>query len=253
MLRLENISKAFGSLVVSNAVTLDVTPGQRHTIIGPNGAGKTTLLRTLAGLAQYKGRLRLNGGDLAICPHTLRAKTISYLPQSGAVHWPMRVRDVAALGRMPFGASLQRLSAQDRSLVQKGLEDCDAAHLADQSATELSGGELSRVLLARVLASATPVILADEPTASLDPAHQINTMQRLVASAQEGRLVVAVSHDIDLAARYATRMIALENGVIVGDGAPESLLDSGVLQRIFGVRFLRVNVDGVSALTIARI
>ncbi len=226
--------------------------GEFIAIVGPNGAGKTTLLRALAGQAPFKGRLRLNGGDLAICAPSLRARTISYLPQNGGVHWPMRVREVVALGRMPFGASLQRLTKVDNSLVKKALEDCDAAHLADLPATDLSGGELSRVLLARVLASDTPVILADEPTASLDPAHQIATMQRLAVAAQAGRLVVAVSHDISLATRYATRMIALEDGVIAGDGAPGSLLDSGILERIFGVRFLQAEIDGVRAVAIAR-
>ncbi len=247
-----NLCVALNARSIIRDCSFSMRAGEFITIIGPNGAGKTTLLRALAGLIPYSGSLALDGVELSQITAASRAKQIGYLPQNGSVHWPMRVRDVVALGRLPFGAMLQRLSAGDEALVQKALRDCDVAHLEDTAATELSGGELSRILFARVLASDTPVILVDEPTASLDPAHQISIMQLMARAAKAGRMVVSVSHDISLAVQHATRMIALERGFIAGDGSPIDLLDSGVLQRIFGVRFLRAEIDGVSAITIAR-
>ena len=162
----------------------------------------------------------------------------------------MRVRDVVALGRMPFGASLQKLSAADDALVQQAMADCGIVHLADKPVTELSGGELSRVLLARVFAVSAPVILVDEPTASLDPAHQISIMQLLARTAASGRIVIAVSHDIGLAAQYAGRIIALDHGRIAADGPASLVVDSHALETVFGVRFHRTMIEGRDVVTI---
>lgn len=225
-------------------VSVDLQAGEFVVIVGPNGAGKSTLLRAMAGLQRHAGRLDLEGDAVATMKPHVRARRIAYLPQGGEVHWPMPVRDIVALGRLPFGAALQRLSEEDRLQIDSAMAACSLVSIADRPVTLLSGGELSRVLLARALAADTAILLADEPAASLDPGHQIATMDLLSRRAAAGRLVVAVSHDISLALRYATRMLVLENGALLADGPPAALLDSGMMERIFGVRFHRVNSPG---------
>ncbi len=246
------LSISIGGRAIVRDCSLEFRRGEFVTLVGPNGAGKSTLLRALAGLSRYSGSIRLEGRELLTVADDLRARTIAYLPQQASVHWPMRVRDVVALGRLPFGASMQKLSAADAEIVGNALQKCAIQNLADFAATELSGGELSRVLLARALAVEAPILLVDEPTASLDPAHQIRVMQALAQEAAAGRLVISVSHDIGLALPYSTRMLAMSDGAVAGDSTPSGLLDSGVLERIFGVRFHMALVGGAQALAISQ-
>lgn len=232
-----------GRSVLSD-ISCEFRAGEFVIIVGRNGAGKSTLLRALAGLLRCQGDIQIEGVDLAGLTSPRRAQSLAYLPQGGQAHWPMPVRDVVALGRLPFGASLQRPGASDALAIAQAMADCELEPLAERPVTLLSGGELSRVLLARALASDTPVLLADEPAASLDPGRQLATMDLLARKAASGKLVVAVSHDIGLAVRYAGRMLVLENGALAADDTPGALLDSGLLERIFGVRFHRVRSVG---------
>lgn len=245
------VSAEIDNRTIVSDCSFTLNAGQFIAIVGPNGAGKSTLLRVLAGVIPYRGALRFAGEELAKMNLAARARGIAYLPQNGGVYWPMRVRDIVALGRLPFGATLQRLSPSDTILVERAMEDCNVTEFAERSAPSLSGGELSRVLLARLIASDAPIILADEPAASLDPAHQIAVMQLLERKAAEGKTVVAISHDIALAARYAERMIVMEDGRIAAADTPTALLDSGILERIFRIRFHRIAVEGGTALTIS--
>ena len=157
-------------------------------LVGPNGAGKTTLLRALAGLIPSDGAIQVGGEALSSLPLRERAKRFAYLPQGHIVHWPLPARDIVALGRFPHGVTdPARLAPRDVDAVLRAMQATDVVEFADRRVTELSGGERSRVALARVLAVEAPVILADEPTASLDPRHQIDVMKNLRTAADDGR------------------------------------------------------------------
>lgn len=250
-LRVRALTVDLGGRPVLQDCSFVAAPGEFIIVAGPNGAGKSTLVRAIAGLQSHHGTVAFGAEEAGMMDIARRARLVAYLPQHGAINWPMPVRDVVALGRLPFAASLQRLSREDEQAISKAMFDCDVTHLADCLATELSGGELSRVLLARALAAQAPILLLDEPAASLDPSHQSAVMEMLTRIAQSGKLVVAVSHDIVQATQYASRMIVLAAGKIVADGAPRDLLDAGLLERIFSMRFHRVDIGGEEAIAIA--
>ena len=243
---------AFGNRAILHPLSLHVRPGELVALIGPNGAGKTTLLRSIAGLVPWQGRLRIQGEDAAKFSAARRAQCIAYLEQNGSIHWPLLVRDIVSLGRLPFANRGAALSVQDREHVDRILETCCLEHLSERPATELSGGERARVLLARALAVDAPLLLADEPVSALDPALQIATMQILKDQADAGRAVIVVMHDLGLALRFASRFVAMSQGHIRADGPPDSLLASGALDHIFGIRFLRAQSDGIELLAAAR-
>ncbi|MDB5597607.1 MAG: transporter [Hyphomicrobiales bacterium] len=222
-----------GRRVVRDA-SLSLRAGEFVALVGPNGAGKTSLLKAAAGLLPLRGGTVGMGAGRMIRP---RAQHCSYLEQGGRIHWPMSVSEVVALGRLPFGSSLQHRSADDYAAINEAMTDCDLMPIRHQSTVALSGGETARVLLARALAVQAPVLLADEPVASLDPAHQIATMQVLARYAHRGGAVIAVLHDLALALRFADRIIVLQDGVIVADEAPAEILSSKVLDRAFGLAF----------------
>ena len=219
-------------------VSLSVAEGECVALLGPNGAGKTTLLRALLGLIPFEG-----SSSLAALPPLERARRAAWLPQVREVAWPVPVRDLVALGRHPHARGGQAgRAAVDGALARLGL-----GALADRPATELSGGEQARVLLARALAQETPLILADEPVAGLDPARQIEAMATLAALAREGRGVLVSVHDLSLALRHATRAVLMKEGRVVADGPPGDVLTPARLSEVFGIRAHRVETpDGVA-------
>jgi iron complex transport system ATP-binding protein len=240
MLTANNLNVALAGRPVLKDVSLSLSSGHLVALVGPNGAGKTTLLRALAGLIPSEGVIHVGGQVLSSLPLRERAKRFGYLPQGHVVHWPLPARDIVALGRYPHGVTNPaRLSAKDAEVVLRAMQATDVVEFSDRRVTELSGGERSRVALARVLAVEAPVILADEPTASLDPRHQIDVMKNLRTAADKDVLVIVVTHDLGLAARFADHVLVLSEGRLVSQGAPGEALSEQVMANVFRISAYR--------------
>ncbi len=224
-----------GRTLVEGA-TLHVRAGELVGLIGPNGAGKSTLLSVLAGLdAPQRGSVSLDGTPVRDLPTRRRAREIGWLEQVQTVHWPISVERLVALGRLPHLHGYERAGAEDRRRIDAALAATDCTALRARAVTTLSGGERTRVLLARVLAGDPRLILADEPVAALDPAHQLQTMELLRDFAREGRGCIAVLHELSLAARWCDRLYLMHRGRIDAEGAPEQVLDARRLRDVYGV------------------
>lgn len=226
LLSLNNLTVRRGLCPVVENVTLTVKEGEFVGLIGPNGAGKTSLLRAALGLLPFEGT-----SSLAALSPRLRAQAAAFLPQGREIAWPVTVEALVALGRGAVSDSGADRAAVDRALTRMGLQNYRA-----RTATALSGGEQARVLIARALAQETPLLLADEPVAGLDPEAQLKTMEVFSALAAEGRGVVASIHDLGLAARSCSRLVLMQAGRVVADGAPRDVLSDDNLAQVFGVR-----------------
>ncbi len=219
-------------------------PGDLIAVLGPNGAGKTSLLRGALGLiAINNGQAKLNRTATADLSPMVRAQSVAYLPQARPLAWPNCVRDVVALGRFAHGATLGRLGEADAEAVDAAIAACGVAHLAQRQTDTLSGGELARVHCARAFAAKAPLLIADEPVAALDPRHQFRIMDMIRGFVDDGGGAMVVLHDVALAARYASRMIWMKDGVIVADGSPAETLTQ---QRIADIYDVRAKVDGLN-------
>lgn len=193
-------------------------------LIGPNGVGKTTLLRAIAGLIPFQGSVTLDGASLASMLPRSRARAIAYLSQGAGSHWPLEASRLVALGRLPHLAPFRRPGPEDEAAITRALQLAGAEEFIGRDVLTLSGGERGRVLLARALAVEAPLLLVDEPVAALDPYHQIRIMEVLRAYADKGRTVIAVLHDLTLAARHCDRLVLLDSGWIKADGPPGDVL-----------------------------
>ncbi len=233
----EDISVTLIRRRVLDRVSLDVTAGEVVGLLGPNGAGKSTLLRVMAGvLTPRSGTVHLDDrlGD-AIHPSE-RAKRIGYLPQGAECHWSLEVEQVVALGRLPHRGRWSGMSATDWRIVERAMGYADVSQYRGRAIHALSMGERARVLLARALAGEPEILLADEPVAGLDPAHQLEVMELVQRMAENGAAVVVVLHDLTLAARYCTRLALLYRGRLVASGSEDSVLTPANLRDCFGVR-----------------
>lgn len=228
-------------------VTVQLQPGQVTMICGPNGAGKSTLLAALAGIvSSVSGTARLQGQPLAALLPEDRARRIGYLPQSGEVAWNLSVRTLAGLGRLPHRTGAR----EDAELVAEVLARLDLVHLAARPLSTLSGGERARALLARVLATQPHWILADEPLAALDLAHQRTLASCFRALAQEGRGIVLVVHDLALAMNHADHVIVLDQGKVVAQGKPDGALSEAVIARVWKLESRWLGETGHRALAL---
>lgn len=230
LLSLSNLTVHRGTCPVVDTVSFNVAPGEFVGVIGPNGAGKTTLMRAALGLLPSKGQ-----SSVASLPSSERARTAAWMPQEREIAWPMSVETVIALGRLPHLPAGARLSDKDQSAVDAAIDRMGLESYRTRTVTQLSGGEQARVLIARALAQDTPLLMADEPVAGLDPGSQIATMQVFADLAADNHGVITSLHDLGLAARHCTRLLLLNRGKLEADGTPAEVLTDDNLARVFGV------------------
>jgi iron complex transport system ATP-binding protein len=220
---------------VIRGVNMRFERGRVTALLGPNGAGKSTLLSCLAGLrVPDEGCVTLDGIDVGALDPRERARRIGLLPQNGEVHWDMDVAALVALGRFPHRGRWGE-SADDKRAALHAMAATDVTQFANRSAKRLSGGERSRVLLARVLAGEPEWLLADEPLASLDPAHQLDVLDQLRNVAMEGAGVVVVLHDLSQAMRVADDVVLLRAGEVVAAGPRDAVIAASQLRDAFGI------------------
>ncbi|MBX9943606.1 MAG: ABC transporter ATP-binding protein [Reyranella sp.] len=230
-----------GGARLLDGVSLSLGAAGSVAIVGPNGAGKSTLLRVLAGLERpQSGTVRVGDRDLARLPHATRARTIGFLPQHFEPHWDLSVAELVRLGAERGG----RLGAGAVDTIDAVTATLELGGLGRRRWSTLSGGERARVLLAAVLAVDPPVLLADEPAASLDIRHRLDVIETLTRRGA-ARLSVVVVHDLDLAFRFFERVIVIDRGRIALDAPAHALIDDRRLDSVFGVRFERLQTpDG---------
>lgn len=236
----DRITVLRGAHALLSQVSCRLVAGELLGICGPNGAGKSTLLRCLAGLERpTTGYVQLNGRSLAELGPRDRAIHIGYLPQHPTLAWPLTVTEVAALGRTPHRLGWRGLDQSDIGIITHTLREMSLGELAHRRFPTLSGGEQMRSHLARLVAGEHPIMLADEPTASLDPRYQLEVMTHLQRISNGDTAVAVVLHDLPLAVRFCSRILVLDQGALVADAEPNQALSDEVLVQVFDVRALR--------------
>jgi len=230
LLTMRDADASLGGRTVLDGADLRIEAGRLVVVVGPNGAGKSSLIRAFAGLLPLTGGVvRLQGDDVSTLSARARAARVSYLPQEGRIAWNLPAIEVAALGA-PFLSGAEAMAE-----ARAALDEVEAGHLADRGVAEMSGGERARVLLARALAANAPALLADEPTAGLDPDAQLMVLERLKARAAAGQAVLVSLHDLGLAARFADSVVVMNAGRVEAHAAPLEALTPEVMARVFGL------------------
>lgn len=244
MLEVKNLTAGYPGLAVLEGVSLTLRPGRALALLGPNGCGKSTLLRTIPGLLPpLAGEILLDGRPLESWSPREIAQRIAYLPQSRTAP-NITARRLVLHGRFPYLSYPRRYGREDYAAVDRALEAADALDLADRFLPELSGGQRQKVYLAMALAQETELLLMDEPTTYLDVRHQLETLALTRRLADSGRAVVLALHDLCLALTLADEVAVLGEGRLLALGEPEEIFQSGVLERVMGVRLGRTAGEG---------
>ncbi|MEB4613184.1 ABC transporter ATP-binding protein [Leucobacter sp. M11] len=235
-LRAEEITLGYDGRTINDRLSVAIPDGSFTVIVGANACGKSTLLRGLSNLLKPStGRVLLDGKLLSSYRPKEAARRLGLLPQSSLAPDGITVADLVARGRFPHQKLIKQWSAADEEAVYQALEATNTLELAQRHVDELSGGQRQRVWVAMVLAQETPLLLLDEPTTFLDIAHQIELMELFARLNREGRTLVAVLHDLNHAARYATHLIAMKDGAVVAEGAPSGLITPELVREVFGL------------------
>ncbi|WP_327252032.1 ABC transporter ATP-binding protein [Streptomyces sp. NBC_01244] len=234
----ENVTLGYDQRVIAENLSVEIPDNSFTVIVGPNACGKSTLLRALSRMLKpSQGRVLLDGQAIGSMPAKKVAKTLGLLPQSSIAPDGITVADLVSRGRYPHQGLLRQWSGEDERIVEESMASTGVAELADRAVDELSGGQRQRVWIAMALAQQTPLLLLDEPTTYLDIQHQIEVLN-LCAELHEdqGRTLVAVLHDLNHAARYATHLIAMRDGKVVAEGPPAEVVTAELVERVFGLR-----------------
>ncbi|GAA1182413.1 ABC transporter ATP-binding protein [Nesterenkonia xinjiangensis] len=245
-LRAEAVSIGYDERTISEELSVEIPPDSFTVIIGPNACGKSTLLRALSRLLKTSaGDVLLDGKDISAYRTKEVSRRLGLLPQSSLAPDGISVADLVARGRAPHQGMLRQWSAQDERAVADALAATGTTELSPRLVDELSGGQRQRVWVALALAQETPLLLLDEPTTFLDIAHQIDLMELFTDLHLQGRTLVAVLHDLNQAARYATHLIAMKDGQVVATGEPAAVMTEALVEEVFGLR-CRVLPDPVA-------
>ena len=228
-----DISRWYGNVVAVNGISFALEPGVTG-LLGPNGAGKTTLLRLLSGsLVPREGEIRLDDRVLGELGDRERARALAVVPQSESSPFPVTVREMVGMGRYAHLGPWESVGTRDRAVVDEALERCAVAALAVRQLDELSGGERQRARIARALAQEAPVLLLDEPTAGLDLRYRMELFHLLQELRADGLALLVVTHDLNLAARFADRLLLLDRGRERAGGAPRDVLSRETLEDVY--------------------
>ena len=240
-LRVEEATIGYDGRTISSGLNVEVPDRSFTVIVGPNGCGKSTLLRGLARLIKpAAGRVTLDGRPLGSYRAKELAREIALLPQSSIAPDGITVADLVARGRFPHQSIIRQWTPADEQAVASALAATGLTDLSPRKVAELSGGQRQRVWIAMALAQQTPILLLDEPTTYLDIAHQIDLLELFTHLHRDGHTLVAVLHDLNQAARYATHLIAMRDGQVVAEGAPSEIITSELVERVFGLSCLVV-------------
>jgi iron complex transport system ATP-binding protein len=249
VIELRDVTVEYRGRAVVRGVDLDIEAGERVALIGPNGAGKSTLLRVLTGLVRpAAGRALLGGVPIEQLDRGAIARRLAVVPQQATLPFATRVEEVVALGRLPHEDPFRGARPADRAAIAAAIERVGVGHLLGRDARELSLGERQLVLLALAVAQAAPVLVLDEPTVHLDLRHQVGTMELLVdLNVRDGTTILAVLHDLGLAAIFFPRLVLIDAGRIVADGTPAEVLTPDRIRDVFGVDPAIVRLPAMTA------
>ncbi|MFJ3176584.1 ABC transporter ATP-binding protein [Streptomyces roseus] len=234
----QNVTLGYEQRVIAENLSVEIPDHSFTVIVGPNACGKSTLLRALARMLKPSaGQVLLDGQAIGSMPAKKVARTLGLLPQSSIAPDGITVADLVSRGRYPHQGLLRQWSPQDERIVRESMASTGVAELADRSVDELSGGQRQRVWIAMALAQQTPLLLLDEPTTYLDIQHQIDVLDLCAELHEEQcRTLVAVLHDLNHAARYATHLIAMRGGQVVAQGPPAEVVTAELVEEVFGLR-----------------
>lgn len=240
MLQLFDLTAGYGDKQILHGLNLQFRPGELTAVIGPNGCGKSTLLRSLAGQIPTGGTVLVNGRDTSTMTHAQLARQVAYLPQSRPVP-EMTVEQLVLHGRFPYLGYPRRYRREDIAAAEQAMQTMGVAHLRAAFLSTLSGGTRQKCRIAMALAQDSPVILMDEPTAELDMARRLDLLEQCKALAQKGKTMVLVLHELELALRFADRIVLMEAGTVAAEGTPGELLATGEGERVFGLKIETVS------------